>query len=142
MAMKRALAGLLGVLLAANGLAMLAAGRAWYHAVPGVTATGPYNPHFVKDIGMAYLVTALGLGWFAARPRQGWSALVCAAAFLTLHGLIHVADAVGSPVCGQDLLRDLPGVFLPAQIAAAIAALSIQTQGETHAEGLPQPHHL
>jgi hypothetical protein len=140
--MKRALAGLLGILLAANGLAMLAAGKAWYYAVPGVTSTGPYNPHFVKDIGMAYLVTALGLGWFAARPRQGWSGLVCGAAFLSLHGLIHVADAIGGPVCGQDLLRDLPGVFLPALIAAGIAALSIQTQGESHAEGHPQPHHL
>jgi hypothetical protein len=140
--MKRVLAGLLAILMAANGLAMLAAARRWYFAVPGVVATGPFNPHFVKDIGATYLVVGLGLGWFAARPRQGWPALVCAAAFLLLHGLIHVADAVRSPVCGQDLLRDLPGVFLPALIAVGLAALSIPSQGAFHAEGHPAPHHL
>jgi hypothetical protein len=91
---------------------MLIASRRWYLAAPGVTATGPFNLHFVRDIGAAYLVAALGAGWFAVRPRQGWPALVGAAGFLVLHGLIHVADAVQSPVWRQDLMRDLPGVFL------------------------------
>jgi hypothetical protein len=97
MAMKRALAGLLGILLAANGAAMVAAGRAWRCAAPHLDRR--IQPHFVKNIGMAYLVAALGLGGFAARPRQGWSRLFCEAAFLSLHGLIHVADAIGSLVC-------------------------------------------
>lgn len=132
--MKRGLAALLGALMAANGLAMLVAGARWYAAVPGVVTTGPYNPHFVKDIGATYLVVALGLGWFAARPRQGWPALVAAASFLTLHGLIHVFDAIESPICGQNLLRDLPGVFAPALIAVALAALSIPKEGAFHAQ--------
>ncbi|QUD89920.1 hypothetical protein [Phenylobacterium montanum] len=120
--MKRALSGLLAVLLAANALAMLFASLWWYGAVPGVTATGPFNPHFVRDIGATYLTVALGLGWFAARPAQGWPALVAAAVFLDLHALIHVHDAALSPVCGHDLLRDFPGVFLPALIATTLAA--------------------
>lgn len=123
--MKRAISALLGLLLAANALAMLVASLWWYAAVPGVTATGPYNAHFIHDIGMAYLVVAGGLGWFAWRPGQGWAALVAGAAFLALHGLIHVHDAVLSPICGRDLVRDLPGVFAPALIAAWIAATSI-----------------
>ena len=132
--MKQVLAALLAIVMAANGVAMLLAGPWWYFAVPGVVTTGPYNAHFVKDIGATYLVVGLGVGWFAARPRQGWPALVGSASFLVLHGLIHVADAIQSPVCGQDLLRDLPGVFLPALIAAGLAALSIPRQGACHAE--------
>jgi hypothetical protein len=119
--LARTIAAVLGLLLAANAAAMLTASVWWYHAVPGVTATGPYNPHFIHDIGMAYLVTAGGLGWFAWRPVQGWPALVSAAAFLVLHGLIHVHDAILSPTRGHDLVRDLPGVFAPAVIAAWIA---------------------
>ena len=69
--MKRIIAGLLATVLGANGVVMLAAGGWWYGAVPGVTMTGPYNPHFVKDIGAAYLVVAGGLAWRALRPGQG-----------------------------------------------------------------------
>jgi hypothetical protein len=124
MRMKRIVAGALGALLAANALAMLFASLRWYYAVPGVTATGPFNPHFVRDIGATYLVVAGGLVWFAWRLAEGWAALVAGAAFLVLHALVHVHDAVLSPVCGHDLLRDLPGVFVPALIAAWIAMIS------------------
>ena len=131
--LKRIVAGLLVVILGANALAMLLAGPWWYGAVPGVTATGPFNPHFVKDIGAAYLVVALGLGWFAARPREGWGAAVAGAAFLSLHALVHLADAFGGghAMAGgmahrgggvADLIRDFPGVFLPALLALWIAA--------------------
>jgi hypothetical protein len=131
--MKRALAALLAVLMGGNGLAMLFVGPRWYVSVPGVTGTGPYNAHFIKDIGATYLVATLSLLWFAARPRQGWGALVAGATFLVLHGLIHVADALQSPVCGHDLLRDLPGVSVPALIAAGLALFSIPKEGDTHA---------
>lgn len=133
MAFRRILAALLAAAMAANGLAMLLAPAWWYPRVPGVTATGPYNHHFIQDIGAAYLVTGLGLGWFAAAPRAGWAALASAAAFLSLHGLIHIADAVQSPVCGRDLMRDAPGVFLPALIALGLAVLSNPTKGASNA---------
>jgi hypothetical protein len=44
---------------------MLFDGATWYASVPGVVETGPYNPHFVQDIGAAFLVAGLAL---AARP--------------------------------------------------------------------------
>lgn len=44
----------LGLLLAANGLFMLADPVQWYAMVPGVPETGPFNPHFVRDIGAIY----------------------------------------------------------------------------------------
>jgi hypothetical protein len=133
--MKQIVAGLLALMMGANGVVMLVAGAWWYTVVPGVPQTGPYNPHFVKDIGATYLIVALGLAWFAARPRQGWPALVAAAAFLVLHGFIHVADAIASPICGHDLIRDTPGVFLPAIIAAALALSCLpERKGVSHAQ--------
>ena len=50
--MQRSLAAILAVPTLLNGLAMLVAGPFWYGTVPGVTATGPFNPHFVQDIGV------------------------------------------------------------------------------------------
>ena len=122
--MSRILAGALALLLGLNALAMLFASFWWYNAVPGVIATGPYNPHFVRDIGATYLVVAGGLAWFAWRPVQGWPALVAGASFLLLHAGVHVFDASCSADPIADLIRDLPGVFAPALIAAAIAVFN------------------
>src|SRR5678816_1493101 len=58
---RRWLAGVLGAFNALNGVIMLADGRHWYDTVPGVVFTGPYNPHFVQDIGAAFLAAGLGL---------------------------------------------------------------------------------
>lgn len=117
----RGLAGLVGLALAANGLAMLFASLPWYDAVPGVTATGPFNPHFVKDIGAAYVTAGLGALWFAWRPRQGWPALAAGAVFLTLHAAIHVYDAACGTHALADVGRDFGGVYLLALIPLAIA---------------------
>jgi hypothetical protein len=119
--LARAVTAILAAILAANGLAMLFAGAWWYGVVPGVTATGPYNPHFVRDIGAAYLVTAGGLGWFAARPREGWPALAAAAAFLVLHAAIHIFDAICGTKPLADVARDFAGIYLPAILSLAIA---------------------
>jgi hypothetical protein len=44
-----------GIFLAANGLFMLVAPAVWYEFVPGVTDTGFFNQHFVRDIGIVSL---------------------------------------------------------------------------------------
>ena len=49
--MQRLIAAILAIPTLANGLVMLLAGPAWYERVPGVTETGPFNPHFVKTSG-------------------------------------------------------------------------------------------
>ena len=119
--MLRALAIVLALILGLNGLFMLFAPFAWYNTVPGVPSTGAFNPHFVRDIGVAYLTATLGLGWFIARPRQGWPALVASAAFLMAHAAIHVFDASCSSSALADVIRDVPGVYLTALATAAIA---------------------
>lgn len=132
--MIRVLAWLQAALLGANGLAMLFAGAWWYGVVPGVTATGPYNPHFVRDIGAAYLVCGLAHLAFALRPSQARPAVAAAAGFLTLHAGIHVFDAVCGPHALADSGRDFAGVFLPALIALALASATRTTWEAPHAQ--------
>lgn len=119
----RWLSGVVGVAFTANGVAMLFAPLAWYDAVPGVTATGPFNAHFVRDIGAIYLTAALAAGWFAWRPAQGWPALAAAAAWLTLHALVHIYDAACGASPLADMRRDLVGVYLFAAIPLALVLL-------------------
>src|SRR5215472_2018283 len=70
MDMRRVLAVILGIGLGLNALLMLAVPAAWYAAVPGVTQTGPFNPHFVRDIGAAYLVTGAALILFRSQSES------------------------------------------------------------------------
>jgi hypothetical protein len=75
-------------------------------------------------------VVAAGLGAFAWRPDKAFAALAGAAAFLTLHAAIHLADALASPVCGHDLVRDFPGVFLPDLISLGLVASGLNPAKE------------
>ena len=107
------LAVLLGLLTFANGLYMLGAPEAWYVAVPGVTDTGPFNQHFVRDIGLIFLLIA---GAFLAGAwRQDWRVMLWGGASLWLagHALFHFWE-VAAGICGPSVLvRDFPGVTLP-----------------------------
>ena len=86
---KRIISGTLGVIAAGNGALMLLDGRRWYALVPGVNDTGPFNQHFIADIGAAFLIAGVALIARAWRARY-WPAAVAAAGFLAAHGLIHV----------------------------------------------------
>jgi hypothetical protein len=130
--MKRVLAGSIGTIAVVSGLVMLAAGRWFYATTPGVAETGPYNPHFVRDIGAAYLTAGAGLialAWRASPVTR--SAAISGALFLALHAAIHLAEAAGAPAGLADLSRDFPGVILPAMLAAWSVWPS-STRLETH----------
>lgn len=113
--LKRLLAALIGVGSAANGAFMLAAPPLWYDSVPGLAHTGPFNAHFVSDIGVAYLVASLGLIARAWRPRY-WPAAVAGAAFFLGHAAIHVFDIVFERTGNASV--DVALVIVPALLAA------------------------
>ncbi len=112
--MRRSIAAILAVPTLLNGLAMLVAGPFWYASVPGVTATGPFNPHFVQDIGVAFLVAGLALAARAWRPRY-WPAAVAGAGFLAAHALIHLVAIIGGH--DHEAMFDLLAVVLPSALA-------------------------
>lgn len=110
----------LGLILAANGSAMLAMPEIWYATVPGVSETGPLNLHFVRDIGCAYLVSGIGLLWLA-RSAVAWPAALAGSVFLLLHALVHLGEALAGTLEPHHLLRDFPGVFLVPILALWLA---------------------
>ena len=124
--MRRWIAAILAIFNALNGLAMHFAGPAWYAAVPGASETGPYNPHFVQDVGAAFLVAGLALAARAWRPVY-WPAAVAGSGFLVAHALIHLVMIV----TGHDhhVTADLAAVVVPAALALYSA---FPDQGEHH----------
>jgi hypothetical protein len=104
----RTLAGWgLGLIQLLTGLVILADPRFFYETVPGVAETGPFNHHFLDDVGCAFLVAGGGLVAFA-RDRQARPAGIAGAAFLTLHALVHLADGLSGRETTEHLLSDLP----------------------------------
>jgi hypothetical protein len=120
-----ALAVVLGVAAVANGVYMLIAPESWYFAVPGVTTTGPFNQHFVRDIGLIFLFlgTAFLLG--AAQPPLRVLLWGAASIWLSGHALFHFWEvAVG--ICSASAIpRDFPAVTLPAIIGLSLTYWAI-----------------
>ena len=125
--MRRQLAAILAIPTVLNGLAMLVAGPLWYETVPGVPDTGPFNPHFVQDIGAAFLVAGLALAARAWRPRY-WPAAVAGAGFLAVHALLHLVILAGGHT--HHPAFDLLAIVLP---SAAALYSAFPSQGENHA---------
>jgi uncharacterized protein YjeT (DUF2065 family) len=115
-----------GLFLSLNGLFMLIAPEVWYEFVPGVTDTGFFNQHFIRDIGIIqlFLGLAFGIGMFRPERRIGlWAA---ATLWLSAHAVFHLWEvAVG--ICSPSvILRDFPAVSLPAIIGAILTLWAIR----------------
>src|SRR5258708_12903307 len=108
--MRRSIAAVLAALTALNGVMMLFAGPTWYASVPGVSETGPYNPHFVQDIGAAFLVAGLALAARAWRPEY-WPAAVAGSAFLAPPAPIPLVTILPGP--HHHTPNHLPATLLP-----------------------------
>lgn len=116
---------LLGIGAIANGVFMLVSPANWYFALPGVTTTGPFNQHFVRDIGLIFIGVGAAFLLGAIRPVYRTVAWGAAAVWLSGHALFHfweVAVGICSP---SDMLRDFPAVTLPALLAIAITVHSL-----------------
>ena len=114
-------ATLLALFLVGNGGYMLANPGDWYLAVDGVADTGPFNPHFVRDIGFIYLLTGIALVAGIYLPDQRPGLWTTAAAWHLAHAGFHVWEVVVG-ICGPEALaRDFLGVSLPSLLMLAIA---------------------
>ena len=124
------IAALLGVALIANGAFMLVSPEGWYLAVPGVTSTGPFNQHFLRDIGLIFLLLGGAFLVGAAQPHLRVALWAAPSIWLTGHALFHLWEvAVG--ICSPSVIpRDFPAVTLPAIIGIALTVWAIhQSRG-------------
>ena len=115
-----AIAVLLGLFALANGMFMAVSPEDWYWAVAGVPDRGPFNQHFVRDIGFIYTLIGVAFlygGVYAKYRLQLW---LMPTAWLVLHAIFHIWEVVVG-ICGpESLVEDFAGVTLPALFALAL----------------------
>ncbi|MBX3506177.1 MAG: hypothetical protein KF895_11920 [Parvibaculum sp.] len=123
----RLLCALLAAFAAANGARMALDPLGWFASMPELALTGAANPHFIRDVGTAYLASAAGLALAAFRPAAGFGALLVAAIFMAGHGIGHLLDIAGGCAArpGGTAL-DWFGVIVPGAITAALCLWSLR----------------
>lgn len=108
----RALPGTVYALWLLAGAAIFVLPRHFHELTPGVALFGPFNAHFIRDVGLVYLASGL-VGLYGVR---GGSMALCIAAALwsSLHAVfhLHVWAARGWPLDGI-FLFDLSFVIVP-----------------------------
>ena len=104
-----------------NGLWMLADPYGWYVGLPAaVPDFGPYNEHFVRDIGCTFSMLGFLLLSGAAVPAMGLPALVATTLFSAMHALVHVYDTARGFVAPAHWTIDMPGVYAPTLVLVAL----------------------
>ena len=106
--------------LIVNGLFMLVVPKEWYDFVPGVSDTGFFNQHFIRDIGMIQIFLGAAFGIGLIRPAVRFELWAAATVWLIAHAVFHLWEvAVG--ICSPSVIvRDFPAVTLPALIGVAV----------------------
>lgn len=105
---------ILAVVNLANGLWMLASPPGWFVGIPAaVPDTGPLNPHFVRDVGVAYSVCGVGFAWCAKNLDRALPVHVGITLFYVGHALTHVFDILTGALPLAHWLIDTPAVFAP-----------------------------
>lgn len=117
--------------LSSNGILMLAAPELWYHVVPGVTDTGFFNQHFIRDIGIIQLFLGAAFAIGMVQPERCIGLWATATLWLSAHAALHLWEvAVG--ICSASVIpRDFPAVTLPAIVGALLTFWAIR---DAHAD--------
>lgn len=98
-----------------NGLVMLIAPEHWYAITPGASDSGPFNTHFVRDIGIAFMAAGAGLAYGALLKKAG--SAVVAMIFIGGHGLLHLVEMISMDATAIAIFRDFSLIVVPASIA-------------------------
>lgn len=96
-----------------NGCFMVWDPNYWYQFLPTVQATGHFNEHFIRDIGLAYLSSGMMLGYAARYPFGRWLAALAGGLWLTMHGAFHVWELLTGIGAQHVFWMDAPGVLGP-----------------------------
>lgn len=103
-----------------QGGVMLAAPQTWYASTPGVTATGPFNGHFVIDIGFAFLASGAIIAWGARSMLRPLA--LAGALWPCLHALFHLEHWIARGLPLDTLAAvNAAGIQLPAWLALLAA---------------------
>jgi hypothetical protein len=114
------------IFLTVNGIFMLIDPLLWYDVVPGVSTTGFFNQHFIRDIGIIQLFLGLAFAIGTFRPDRRIGLWAAATLWLSAHALFHFWEvAVG--ICAPAAIpRDFAAVTLPALIGVALTLWAVR----------------
>ncbi|MFK7913247.1 MAG: hypothetical protein AB8B93_04990 [Pseudomonadales bacterium] len=122
------IAVLLGLGALGNGVYMMIAPESWYWLVPGVPDRGPFNQHFVRDIGFTYALIGGAFIYGATYARNRLLLWSMPTAWLLSHAVFHVWEVVAG-ICGPaSLVEDFGGVTLPALLGLGLVCHSYRTR--------------
>jgi hypothetical protein len=123
-----------GLISLGNAAWMLVAPLHWYYELPAeVPDFGPFNPHFVRDIGCAFATIAVAFVWAAFAPGRRYALAFVGTFFYVAHALVHVFDTLRHAVEPEHVLIDFPGVYLPAIVLIVAVAVARRREGGEHA---------
>jgi hypothetical protein len=89
---------------------MLLSPLSWYEKFPAeIPHTGPLNAHFVRDLGVVYLVVALAFAWAARNVERSRFVHFALTVFFVGHAVIHFAEIAAGRLPHAHWLIDMPG---------------------------------
>ena len=129
--LSRGLLGLIGLLHLVNGLWMIGDPQGWYWAAPGVSGTGPFNHHFIVDIGLAFLASGAGMMSGLWAGRRAASFALAGAMWPALHALFHLRQwfVGGFPSDPRIAATEALGVVLIGLSGVALASWRARKEG-------------
>lgn len=124
-----ALPGMVYALWLLAGTAIFLAPGHFYALTPGVSLFGPFNAHFIRDVGLVYVSSGL-VGLYGARSGSV-PVGVAAALWSCLHAVFHLHVWIdrGLPLDGI-FLFDLSFVIMP-PFLVVLVLLTNRSQQET-----------
>jgi hypothetical protein len=128
-ALMNGLAIVTGLAALLNGFFMLVSPGQWYLAVPGVTTTGPFNQHFIRDIGLVFMFVGGSFLAGAAKPGLRLLLWVLPTLWLSGHALFHFWEVAAGVSEHSALGRDFAAVTLPAIIGIVLTVWAAKARG-------------
>lgn len=128
--------GLSGLTSLALGVWMLSSPANWFAVFPAALEDfGPFNAHFIRDLGGWYAAGGLLLMFALTNPmRFGGVALVVSLVAYVAHAGTHLADLVSGRVGAKHWLIDTPLVFLPVVMFVLLTWIWWTLQSGRHPE--------
>ena len=118
----------------ANALWMLGGPMHWYTDLPAaVPDTGPFHPHFVRDIGCPAFTAGAALGCAAFAPRSPPPPGGPPPRFSTALPCPPLHDTAIGNLPQNHWWLDVPGVYAPAVLLIVSTAILKRREGEEHA---------
>lgn len=97
-----------------NGLWMIITPTHWFYHLPGrVPDFGPLNLHFVRDIGVLFLMISIISYIGACKKKHRKNALLILQLWFVPHALVHLFDTIRGHVSMDHLYLDLPLCYFP-----------------------------